>query len=136
MRRSLFRHVCSAALATVCLALPAPKAEAGDQWCEDDPLVVVQTPKGNLVPLFVTNGARGIEHFLAVQLADIRYTAKSTGYETAVTMSVTIPAGLPAARFETRSTVSTGPFKTGIVYATTNGYSQEAMTLKFKLDVP
>ena len=135
MRRSLLRQLCSAAVATACLALPV-NVYAGDQWCEDDPLIVVQTPKGHLVPLFVTNGARGLEHLLALQLAEVRYETNSTGHGTMVTLSVTVPGDVFAARFETRSTVSTGPLKTGHIYDTTSGYSQEAMTLKFKLSVP
>src|SRR2546423_611351 len=54
--------------------LAAPGASAGAQWCDTDPVVVIITPSGVLVPLFVNNGAQGVEHQPAVLLASMPYT--------------------------------------------------------------
>jgi len=113
-------------------------AVAGEEWCENDPLVVIATPGGALVPLYVTNGAAGVEHLAAVQLADIRYTTASTDSATAtlVRMTVTVPSAPDGTRFETRSVVSTGPLKTGTILASAKGFSDQPMRLEFKLGTP
>jgi hypothetical protein len=130
------RLVCAFALFTLCLWASPTVAHAGDQWCEDDPLVVIKTPQGALVPLYVTNGARGLEHLPSVTLASVTYSVKASGHGTTVDLAVTVPGGLLDPTFETRSTVSTGPFKTGAIFATASGYSREPMRMQFKLDVP
>ena len=116
-------------------------ALAGEQWCETDPLVVISTPKGGLVPVFVTNGAAGIEHLVHAQLAEIRYTTGSVegGMATLVRMAVTVPSGIGGiggSRFETSSVVSTGPLKTGTILASAKGMSGQTMHMEFKLSTP
>jgi hypothetical protein len=120
------------------LAAPGPVAQASNQWCEYDPLIVVVTPQGALVPVFVTNGARGLENSLAAQLASIRHEARPTGdgRATLVQVEVVVPEGLLGKDFETRSTISTGPLKTGAILATAFGESGKPMNLTFRLDVP
>ena len=133
------RHwVASLALAAMLSVLLAPGAAAGEQWCEDDPPVVITTPLGAHVVVYVTNGAQGAEHLVAVQLASISYTVTSIdgGRATLVRMAVTIPPDQFASSFATRSTVSTGPYKTLDQLATTRGRSGRAMRLEFRLDVP
>ena len=113
-------------------------ASAAEQWCETDPLVLIATPGGNLVPLFVTTGAEGLLHLAQAQLARIEYTVSpsESGRATRVSMTVTVPVGLDAARFSTRSVVSTGPLKTGVILASVSGTSGHAMRMEFKLDAP
>jgi hypothetical protein len=131
------RFAFAAALALlVWLCIPPEVTHAGDQWCETDPLVGVRTPAGTLVPLFVTTEARGLEYLPYVLLASITSSSSQAGGGTNVQVSVTVPSGPFLPRFETRSTVSTGPLKTGAVLASTSGYSQRAMNLQFRLDVP
>src|ERR671927_429251 len=104
------RHwLASLALATVLSLLLAPGAAAGEQWCEEDPPVVITTPRGAQVVVYVTNGAQGAEHLVAVQLTSIDYTATAIdgGRATLVRMAVTIPPDPFASAFATRSTVST-----------------------------
>lgn len=126
-------------LATLLLGLvllfPAPAA--GAEWCDTDPLVVIRTPRGMLVPVYVTSGALGIEHQPAVLLAAIDYTVKSLGVSgTQVRMTVRVPDDAFATSFPTRTVASSGPFATGIVYDRADGVSGEDMVMTFTLDVP
>ncbi len=132
------RYVLSTLAAVLLLAMLVPTGGAMGQWCEEDPLVVIQTPGGSAVPLYVTNGALGTEHLPAVLLAAIDYTTQSAegGQATVVKLQVTIPDDSFDGHFETRSTVSTGPAKTGTIYAQGQGFSGQVMQMEFKLQVP
>ncbi len=133
--RSTKRYFFAALLAALCLALLSAPASAGEQWCEDDPLVVITTPGGAQVPIYVTSAALGLDHLPAVQQATISYTAKAAGSSTLVQMNVTIPDDLFDSHFATRTTASTGPLATGTVLATASGFSGAAMNMQFMLDV-
>ena len=122
-------------VALLLLAALAPSAGATEQWCEDDPLVIVRTPRGNLVPVYVNNGAKGLEHLPAVLAARIRYTAQPAIGGTLVSMDVTIPDDWFDDHFDTRTAVTTGPANTGTRLAAASGYSGEAMRVQFKLKV-
>ena len=115
-----------------------PATLAGAQWCDTDPLVLIETPGGATVPVYVTNGALGTEHLPAVLLAAMTYTASPTdgGSATLVKLDVVVPDDEFASHFPTRSVASTSPMATGAIYASTTGYSGEVMRLVFKLDVP
>jgi hypothetical protein len=126
------RSLVSILLFLLCLTAVNSPASAGDQWCEDDPVVVIITPGGSIVPLFVTNGALGVNHLVAVQLARISYTVEPTGGSTLVRMKVVIPDDLFGST-ATRTTVSTGPLKTGAIFATANGVNGQAMHMQFTL---
>ncbi len=132
-----FRLLALLAALTLVLA-PASPVAAMEEWCEDDPPVVITTPKGNRVVVYVTSGALGVEHLAAVQLARITYTVKPAddGRKTLVIMDVTVPNDAFGTGFPTKSTVSEGPFKTLKIYATATGTSGTRMRLKFKLAVP
>lgn len=122
----------------VALVAVAPAAQAAEEWCDTDPLVLVQTPGGSLVPVYVTNGARGVVHLPAAQMAAITYTVRpiADGRDTLVEMKVLVPDDLFGSGFPTRSTVSTGPLATGEIYATASGQSGTVMAMTFKLGVP
>ena len=113
-------------------------ASAAEQWCETDPLVVIVTPSGKLVPLFVTTGAESILRLAQAQIARIEYAVSpsESGRATRVSMTVTVPLGLDGTQFATRSVVSTGPLKTGSILASVSGTSGHAMRMEFKLDAP
>lgn len=134
MRRVLAAGV----VAMVLLSAIAPSASAIAVWCDQDPLVLVETPHGVLVPVYVTSGALGIEHLPAVLLAAISYSVKPTdsGRATLVQMDVVVPDDAFGSHFQTRVTASTGPMATGTIYDITYGYSGEVMRLVFKLDIP
>jgi hypothetical protein len=132
------RYFLAALLAALCLALLSAPASAGEQWCEDDPLVVITTPGGAQVPIYVTSAALGLEHLPAVQQAIISYTAKSAGSSTLVQMNVTVPDDPVDSHFATRTTASTGPLATGTVLANVanaSGFSGAAMNMQFMLNV-
>src|SRR5947207_3719398 len=114
------RRVPLAIVAAVLLcAAVAPAARASDQWCEDDPLIVVVTPGGAVVPLYVTKMALGLEHLVAVQTAAVNYSVKPVGGGTAtmVQVTVSIPDDLFGSDYPTRAVMSTGPLMTGVILA-------------------
>jgi hypothetical protein len=131
-----------ALLVLLVMTSPAAAALASDGWCDTDPILVVQTPAGNLVPVYVNVGAQSLLYTPNTLLGALvmSYTAVPTsgGSATKVTVSVTVPT-LPLAAdksFRTRVTVSTGAFGTGTVYSYTSGVSGKAMTSTFKLPYP
>jgi hypothetical protein len=134
MRRWLLAIVAAVSL---CAAV-APAARASDQWCEDDPLIVVVTPGGAAVPLYVTKMALGLEHLVAVQTAAVNYSVKPIGGGTAtmVQVTVSIPDDLFGSDYPTRAVLSTGPLMTGVVLADVSGYSGQPLQLQFRLGVP
>jgi hypothetical protein len=135
--RSLFLSL--SLLVMLVMTLLTPPAMASDDWCDSDPILLVHTPAGNLVPVFYNVGAQNIlltPNTLLGGLA-MSYTAVPTsgGAATKVTVVVTVPS-LLFQSFATRNIVSTGAFGTGTVYAYTSGVSGEAMTSTFKLPYP
>ena len=124
--------------AVLLLVAAAPEVAALEEWCEDDPLVLITTPGGNVAPVYVTNGALGTEHLPAVQLATISHTVHSVdgGRATLVRMTVVVPNDAFGSHFPTRTTASSGPMKSGTIYDTDTGYSGEPMHLSFRLNVP
>jgi hypothetical protein len=136
-RRTAFRHGLAAAGAAALTAVAAPAALASDDWCDTDPLQLVVTSGGKLVPIFVTNGVRSVLNLPQAVLAKITHTAQSVdgGKATLVTVKVTVPNGLLGRRFETRTVVSSFLLGTGTVYGTKTGWSGSEMAVQFKLPV-
>jgi len=116
----------------------APPAIAADEWCDTDPLLVIRTPGGSLVPVYVNTGARGVEHLVAAQTARLAYSASTIPGTTAtkVKLTVLVSPDVFGSSFETRAGVSTGPFQTGTVFATGSGHSGDPMNLQFALPIP
>jgi hypothetical protein len=114
---------------------PASVATASDQWCEDDPPIVIHTPGGALVTLYVTDSALGAQHLPAVQLASITADASPTGSGTLVHVQVLVRSDAFDGHFAIRSVVSTGPFATGTIEATASGFSGQTMAMAFTLPV-
>jgi hypothetical protein len=113
-----------------------PGARASEQWCEDDPPVVIVTPGGAAVPLYVTNAGLGLQHLVAVQTAKIEYTVTPATDATIVHMRVTIPRDRFDDHFRTRTTTSTGPHRAGVILADAQGFSGQTMRMQFRLNVP
>lgn len=140
-RRRTFRTTVGAALATTTAATAtvatAPAAFAADGWCDVDPIQLVITSGGNIVPIFVTNGAPSLLYVAQLLLAKISHTTQSAdgGKSTLVTVKVTVPNGLLGKTFPTRTVVSSGPLGLLKVYGTATGTSGKAMTVQFKLPV-
>ena len=133
------RFVVAIVLAVLPAVTLAPAASAAsDEWCDSDPLVVIRTPKGNLVPVFNTNGVLGLKNQPALLLAKVSYTVQPAdgGEKTLVKMDVTLPEGLYGRDFATRTTISTGPMGTLQVLGKAQGESGRAMKLQLTLDTP
>ena len=134
------RFAVAGVLAAVATTATAPTAFAGSSdWCDLDPVVVIKTPKGNLVPVFNTMGVRGLKHQAAMLAAKVGYTVQPAdgGRKTLVNLDVTIPEGLLWGwDFDTRTVISTGPLGTLTVLGTAYGVSGRAMRVQFTLDRP
>jgi hypothetical protein len=138
LRERSMKRTCLAGLLALCLVLEGyTDARAGEQWCETDPVVLVTTPGGSVVSVYVTNGAGGLQYLPLLQLAEIRYTVSSVegGSATLVKMTVTVPTG-GGSRFQTTTAASTGPLKTGAILDEASGVSGKPMRLEFKLGTP
>lgn len=107
---------------------PASGAAAMEEWCEDDPLVLVTTPRGAL----------GVVHLPAVTLTTISYTVQPAdgGRATRVKMIVRVPNDAFGTGFKTRTTASSGPLKTGTIFDRASGVSGKNMYMSFVLRVP
>lgn len=128
------RVVVAAALAVgILVALPV-SAGAWCSYCEWDPLVLVVTPAGHVVPLY--------DSVWTSQLLDIglplestttsRVWSRSGQPETKVDVTIHVPAGL-LFNFSTMDEVTTGLLGSGTVLARTTGTSGTPVHLQFVL---
>ena len=118
-----------------------PRRVAASDWGDTDPVVTVQTPAGNVVPVYVLIGVLGAEHLPSAQAASIVNTtylvrAKTGGDATGVRLHILIPDDSFGSGFPTRATASSGPMGGGIVYDRSEGTSGVEPVLVFTLDVP
>jgi len=124
----------------IALATQAPAAQASSQWCDSDPALLIQTPAGGVVLVYVTVGAQSAIYTPNTLISSIQpsYTAvpKSNGAATRVSVFVTVPASLLDPFFATRVIVSSGPYGTGTVYSRVQGVSSEQMASVFDLALP
>ncbi|MCX6023777.1 MAG: hypothetical protein NTZ05_19015 [Chloroflexi bacterium] len=136
----LKRLLASLAISLVMLLAPfLPVVSVGaEEWSDEDPVVLIVTPKGNLVPVFNTMGVLGLKNAVALALAKVNYTVASVdgGKATQVSLTVTIPNHILGKDFPTRTTISSGPLGTLKVHGTTSGMSAKPMNVQFKLPVP
>lgn len=133
------RFAVAMVLALVPAVMVAPVASAASgEWCDIDPVVIVRTPEGNLVPIYNTNGVQGLQNQPALLLPKVSYTVKPTdgGRATLVTMDVTLPEGIYGRDFATRTVISTGPMGTLKVLGKAQGESGKPMRVQFTLDTP
>jgi hypothetical protein len=136
-------RVLLSALAAVLLAMSVPttSAQAGAEWCDTDPLILIRTPDGQIVLVFILVGARGLEHLPAAQAASLlatSHTVESTsgGRATQVTVTVEVPDDLFERGFPTRAAITSGPLGSGKVHADTEGKSGQPMILRFTIPIP
>lgn len=118
-------------------ATQAPVALASDGWCDTDPILVIHTPAGRLVPVYVMVGAKSLLFTPNTLLGSLvlSYTAvpSGNGPTTRVTIGITVPASPLVQSFATRDTVSTGAFGAGTVYAYATGVSGSKTTVSFQV---
>jgi hypothetical protein len=116
-------------------AWPAPPAQA-DTWCEVDPAVVVTTPAGNTVVVYVVNGGP-LEHALQLAAPTISHTVAplAGGAATQVKLSVLV-ADPDGHAHPVQSQAWSGPAMTGTLYASASGAAGKALQLTFRVEVP
>jgi hypothetical protein len=127
------RVLLAAALAAVVLFASAMSASACATFCDWDPLVLVVTPGGHIVPVY---DSVWTSTPLDLGLPTESYTVQR-GYQagapvTNVDMAIYVPAGL-LFKFATYDQVTTGLLGSGQVLASENGYSGAPVHLKFTL---
>jgi hypothetical protein len=76
----------------------AAPAAAWSEWCDTDPVLLIRTPRGQLVPIFFLTGVYGERYAVSGLLANLSadYTAEPVAEGTAVEVRVTAPAGGPS----------------------------------------
>lgn len=131
------RVLVAALLAAGVIVVSPATAGAWSTYCDWDPLVLVVTPAGNVVPMY---DSVWTSNLLDVGLP-VESTSTSRVYspqgapETAVTVTIAVPTGL-LFRYATTDEITTGLLGSGTVYARGNGWSGTPVTLKFVLDTP
>jgi hypothetical protein len=122
------------------MATQVPVAMASDGWCDTDPILVIRTPAGRLVPVYVTVGAPSLLFTPNTLLSSVvlSYTAvpSGNGAATKVTVVVTVPSSPLVQSFSVKDTISTGPLGSGSIYASASGTSDKPMTSAFQLPYP
>jgi hypothetical protein len=117
------------------LAAQALPASASNTWSDTDPVVVITTPGGHVVSVYVDNGTNPADHLAAAQIAQMTYTVNSvnSGAATMVTLTSTVPCDALGSGWETRVIPSSAPYATGTVYGQVLGTCGQPMTVKFKI---
>ncbi|HEX6548838.1 MAG TPA: hypothetical protein VF134_08870 [Candidatus Dormibacteraeota bacterium] len=118
------------------LAAGTSTASAWVEYCDWDPLVVVTTPAGNIVPVYDSVWtATPLNIGLPVETYTTERVYSSTGApQTKVTMTVRTLPGL-LGQFRVHDQVTTGLLGSGTVLAQAYGWSGQALTMSFVLDV-
>ena len=115
------------------LVAVAPAAAMVD-YCDWEPILVITTPDGNLVPVFDSVYTNSV---LKVGLPIESYTATRAfdgegNPVTQVDLSVYVPSGL-LIRFNIRADVTTGPMGTGDLLGRSLGVSNHVTHVRFTL---
>ncbi|MBI3974026.1 MAG: hypothetical protein HY332_22335 [Chloroflexi bacterium] len=118
-------------------AASATSVSAAETWCDTDPPVVITTPAGNQVVVYVVNGGPA-EHVTSLTYPAISVTVNpiQAGTATSVHLTAVIPDDLFGSHYSVTSEIWSGPARTGMLYANRSGYSGEPLPMQFTLDVP
>ncbi len=128
------KRVVLAALMAVGVIVCSPStAGAWATYCDWDPLVVIVTPSGHIVPVYDSVWTSSpLDLGLPVESYSATRVYVNGRAETAVDMAISIPTGL-LLQFQTQDEVTTGLLGSGSVLATKNGWSGQTLHLKFTL---
>jgi hypothetical protein len=132
MKRALLAAVLAAGLL---LVTPA-SAGAWATYCDWDPIVLVVTPSGHVVPVYDSVWTSSLLD-LGLPLESYTVTrvySASGAPETEVDMEIYVPTGL-LFRYQVHDMVTSGLLGSGTVYAQGNGTSGSPVHLKFVLPV-
>jgi hypothetical protein len=131
------RALVAGVLAAGVLMASPTTAGAWATFCDWDPLVLVVTPSGNIVPVYDSVWTSSLLD-LGVPLESYtvsRTYSRSGKPETLVDMTISVPTGLLFS-YQTTDEVTSGLLGSGTVYARANGYSGTPVHLKFVLATP
>jgi hypothetical protein len=131
------RLVVAGALALGLLGASPSSAAAFATWCDWDPIVLVVTPAGHLVPVYDSVWTSSpLDLAVPLESHSVARAYDSSGRPvTAVYMTIYVPTGL-LFRYATTDMVTTGLLGSGKVLAYGSGTSGQAVHLKFILPVP
>jgi hypothetical protein len=128
------RGLLAGCLAAGMLVFSPTSAGAWFAYCDWDPIVVIVTPAGHLVPVYdsvwtssLLDLGLPVESYTTSRV----YAADGTP-ETAVDITITVPTGL-LLRYNVNDMVTSGPLGTGALYAAQSGTSGSPVHLKFVL---
>jgi hypothetical protein len=131
------RVLVAAALAAGLLVLSPTTAGAWATFCDWDPLVLLVTPAGHIVPVYDSVWTSSpldlgipLESYTVSRVYD-----RAGRPQTAVDMTIYTPTGL-LFRYATTDEVTTGLLGSGKVLAIGHGYSGTPVHLKFTLSEP
>ena len=130
------RVVLAAVLAGGLLMSSPTSAGAWATYCDWDPLVLVVTPSGHIMPVYDSVWTSSLLD-LAVPLESYKVSRvyDSAGKpETAVDMTILVPTGL-LFRYQVHDMVTSGLLGSGNVYAQANGTSGTPVHLTFTLPI-
>ena len=130
------RVVLAAALAAGILLSSPASAGAWVTYCDWDPLVLVVTPAGHVVPVYDSVWtASPLDLGVPLESYTVSRVHDSYGRTaTAVNMTISVPTGL-LFRYTTKAMVTSGLLGTGYVYAWQYGTSGTPAHLQFTLPV-
>ena len=131
------RALVAAALAAGVLIASPTTAGAFATFCDWDPLVLVVTPSGHIVPVYDSVWTSSLLDLgVPLESYTVSRTYSPTGKpETLVDMTISVPTGL-LFTYQTTDEVTSGLLGSGTVYARANGYSGTPVHLKFTLATP
>lgn len=127
----------AAVLAAGVVFVSPTSAGAWATFCDWDPLVLVVTPSGHVVPVYDSVWTSSVLDLgLPLESYTTSRTYSRTGApETLVDMTISVPTGL-LLRYQTNDEVTSGLLGSGTVYAHASGYSGTPVHLKFILATP
>ena len=135
--RNLARPLALVLLVLVFVAQALP-ASAANSWSDTDPVMVITTPGGRTVPVYMNNGVDGAQHLPAAQVARMGYSAKWVQSANAVKVTVTsnVPCDAFGTGWATRLRPSEGAFGTILLYGEAYGVCGQDMTVTFTITGP
>jgi hypothetical protein len=131
------RGLLAALLAAGILVFSPTTAGAWFAYCDWDPIVLIVTPAGHVVPVYDsvwTSSPLDLGLPLATYTASRVYDAQGHP-ETAVNMTISVPTGL-LFRYSVYDMVTSGLLGSGTVYAARSGISGTPVHLQFVLRQP
>jgi len=128
------RVLVAAALAAGLLVASPTSAGAWATFCDWDPIVLIVTPAGNIVPVYDSVWtASPLDLGLPLESYTVSRVYDASGKpHTAVDMKITVPTGL-LFRYTVKDMVTSGLLGTGTVYALKYGTSGTPVHLLFTL---